>query len=154
MCTRRSPGRRRLAALTVSVVALLAGIPSASAERLAVLEIKGADLEPKALAYLSRRVRGEALKHLPAGWEVMTRDNMLVLIDAAQGQCVKEGECEVETGRHIGADVVVAGEVVRLAGRLRLTLHAYETRGGAAPPDGRGRRGRPRGPGRGAAHGV
>ncbi len=109
--------------------ALLASRP-AGAARLAVLEFKGEDLAPKALSYLSRKVRGEALKHLPAGWEVMTRDNMLVLIDAAAGQCVKEGECEVETGRHIGADLVVSGEVVKLGSKLRLTMNAYDTASG------------------------
>jgi len=60
----------------------------------------------------------------------MTRDNMLVLIDAAQGQCVREGECEVETFRNIGADQGVAGEVVKLGGMLRLTLHAYDAKSG------------------------
>ena len=135
---------RSVRAAVLLATAMTAYLPATPvhAKRLAVLEFKGEDLEPKSLAYLGRRVRGEALKHLPAGWEVMTRDNMLVLIDTAQGQCVKEGECDVETGRHIGADLVVSGEVVRFGGQIRLTMNSYDTASGrlvrsaeAAGPD-------------------
>ena len=100
---------------------------SAHAKRLAVLEFKGSALDGEGLAYLSRKVRGEALTYLPPGWTVMTRDNMLVLIDAAQGQCIKEGECEVETGRYVGADLVVSGELLKLGSKLRLTMNSYDT---------------------------
>ena len=110
-----------------------------------MLELRGAAVAPDGLAYLARRVRGESLGHLDAAWEVMTRENMLVLIDASAGHCVREGECDVETGRNIGADRVVSGEVVRFGGSLRLTLALYDTHSGrllrtaeAAAPDERG----------------
>jgi len=121
-------GRRyRVGCITLLLLALPAG--PARADRLAVLEFSGKALAEDGLAYLTGRVRAEAVQHLP-DWEIITRDNMLVLLDASKGQCLREGECEVETGRHLGADLVVAGEVVRFAGRLRLTLNAYDTRSG------------------------
>ena len=114
----------------VASLCLLLHAGTAEAGRLAVLEFEGDDLKPKALGYLRRKVRGEALRHLPAGWEVMTRENMLVLIDSSAGQCLTEGACEVETGRNIGADLVVAGEALRFGGELRLSLTLYDTKSG------------------------
>ncbi len=98
--------------------------------RLAVLEIAGSDLPVEGRAYLSRKVRAAALAALGPGWEVMTRENMLALVDESQGQQVEEGTCEIGTFRNLGADLGVAGEVVRFAGRLRLTLSAYEVASG------------------------
>ena len=106
--------------------------PAARAKRLAVLEFAGGDLSAKGLEYVTDRVRGEALKYHPRpGWVVMTRESMLVLISANRGECLKEGECEVETGRNIGADLVVVGKVVRLGSKVRLTMASYDTHSGA-----------------------
>ena len=40
------------------------------------------------------------------------------------------GECAVETGRNIGADYVVTGEVLSFAGQLRINLTLHETQTG------------------------
>ncbi len=120
---------RTLLPLVVLLASTLAPAP-APAARLAVLELRGTAVSPDGLAYLGRRIRGQALRQLPSDWEVMTRENMLVLIDAANGECMREGECEVETGRNIGADLVVSGEVVRFGGALRVTMALYDTHSG------------------------
>lgn len=51
------------------------------------------------------------------GYAVMTRESMAMILKdmGLDAQC-QEGECEVETARNIGADLVVSGELVRIQG--------------------------------------
>jgi len=113
MTGERSPGRAaRLVAGVLICTSLDAG--AGPAKRLAVLEFGGTGLDEEGRRYVSRVVRGEALKHQPDGWQVMDRQNMLVLLEAHAGACLREGRCDVETFQNIGADLGVAGEVVRL----------------------------------------
>src|SRR5262249_36811567 len=64
-------------------------------------------------AYLSDQVRGAVKELLPSA-KVITRENMLVLLQASGKDLADcEGECEVDTGRRIGADLVVSGELLR-----------------------------------------
>ncbi len=108
MTDRRAPKRRgvRLVARLLAGVLACAvlGAGSGPTKRLAVLEFGGTGLDAEGRMYLSRRVRGEALRHLGAGWQVMDRGNMLVLLEAHAGRCLREGQCDVETFRNIGAD--------------------------------------------------
>jgi len=103
----------------------------ALADRLAVLEFAGTEgvVTTDELAYLSDRVRGAALKTIDGEqWEVITRENMVVLLEMNTDDlatCV--GECEVETGRLIGAHRVISGSLVRLGSTLRLTLKSFDT---------------------------
>ena len=39
-----------------------------------------------------------------------------------------EGECEVETGRNIGADFIVTGEIGRFGPDLQVKLKLYDTK--------------------------
>src|SRR5947207_5985556 len=56
---------------------------------------------------------------------------MLVLMQAQGKQIADcEGECEVETGRRIGADLVVSGEILRVGESLKASLRLHETRSG------------------------
>ena len=105
----------------------------ARADRVAVLEIGGdGSISEAGLEFLADKVRGEALRHLEgSGWEVITRENMLVLLQAnASDLAACEGECEVETGRLLGAQLVVAGSVVRLGTKYRITLKSFRTDSG------------------------
>src|SRR5262249_27382312 len=78
--------------------------------------------------YLADVVRAGALKAAPR-LGVMTRENLLVLLQASGKDLAEcEGECEVDTGRRIGADAVISGEVLKFGERYKLSLH--ETRGG------------------------
>jgi len=111
---------------------LLAPLSASAAEarRVAVLEFSGdGSIDEQGLITLADKVRGEALKHLDsATWQVITRENMLVLVQANADEldaCV--GECEVETGRLVGADLVVAGSAVTFGTRYTLLLKAYDT---------------------------
>ena len=117
------------------VGALLLTPGSARAQqRVAVLEFTGdPDVASDAeLAYLADKTRGAALKTLdPAEWQVMTRENMLVMLESnTEDLAACLGECEVETGRSIGAQQVVAGSLLKLGATLRLTLKSFDTESG------------------------
>lgn len=107
---------------------------AAPTARLAVLEFNGPnDMEIFVLTKLSDEARGGALEVVrDRGYAVMTRESMAVILKdmGLDAQC-QEGECEVETARNIGADLVVSGEVVRIQGRLFLTLKLHESKGGS-----------------------
>ncbi len=99
---------------------------------LAVLEIhsklKGKEAEQIDAGYLTDVIRAVALK--APGVSVMTRENMLVLLGGSKSLAECEGECEVETGRRLGADLVVSGEVLRYGSSFKLSLKMHETRDG------------------------
>ena len=125
------PRPHRLALAFISLTSLLVSSSAwAGDKRLAVLELEGSGLDAEGRSYLADEIRGAALRYLPAGWKVMDRGNMLALIDAQAGECAKEGECDVDTFRNIGADQGVSGKVVKLGSKLRLSLRLYESANG------------------------
>src|SRR5438105_12616436 len=97
-------------------------------QTLAVLEFKS-KVEEKGFdaGYFADKVRSTALEALP-GVQVMTRENVVVLLEA-QGKKLEdcEGECEVDTGRLLGADYVVTGELFRVGSSYKLNLKMHET---------------------------
>jgi TolB-like protein len=62
---------------------------------------------------------------------VMTRENMVKLLPPGTdlSKC-SDAECEVDVGRKIGADFVVAGEVGRFGSALQVKMKLYDTRTG------------------------
>jgi hypothetical protein len=100
--------------------------------KLAVLDFKNSakDLSTADVRYFADVIRGATLKSAP-GLEVMTRENLLVLLQATGkdlGQC--EGECEVDTGRRIGADAIISGEIQKVGTRFKMSLRLHETHEG------------------------
>jgi hypothetical protein len=105
-------------------VTALGGKPES---RLAVLEF-GGGLEPAALTALSDRTRAAALEAVRAGGcAVMTRESMAMILKDMGRKCVDEGDCEVETARNVGADLVVSGQVLKVEGNYLVTLKLHET---------------------------
>jgi len=97
-----------------------------------VLELRSKLREGAAIdaGYVADRLRAEVLS---SGIEarVISRENMVVLLQAQGKQLADcEAECEVETGRRIGADLVVSGELVRVGETLKASLRLHETRSG------------------------
>jgi hypothetical protein len=80
------------------------------------------------VAYLSDQVRAAVKEILPQA-RVITRENMLLLL-RAQGSKLEEceAECEVETGRRIGADLVISGELLRFGSQYKLNMKLHDTR--------------------------
>jgi len=82
------------------------------------------------VAYLSDQVRAAVKEVLPQS-RVITRENMLVLLQASGRNLEEcEGECEVDTGRRIGADHIVSGEIQKVGSRYKLTLRLHDTKAG------------------------
>ncbi|MEZ4474114.1 MAG: hypothetical protein R3F60_25670 [bacterium] len=111
----------------LSLLALLLTATPAPAARLAVLELQNAGAVPAPEArYFTERIRGVAQSLPVPDLSLMTRANLAALLPPGVDLADCEGECAVETGRLVGADYVVTGEVVRLGDSLRavLTLHA------------------------------
>jgi hypothetical protein len=81
-------------------------------------------------AFLSDQVRAAVKEDLPQA-RVITRENMLVLLQSTGRKLEEcEGECEVETGRRIGADLVVSGELLRFGSQYKLNMKLHDTRSG------------------------
>ncbi len=99
---------------------------------LAVLDFRNfaKDLQPEDVRYFADVVRGATLRAAP-GLKVMTRENLLVLLQATGRDVANcEGECEVDTGRRIGADVVISGEILKVGTHYKMSLKLHETREG------------------------
>lgn len=106
--------------------------PIVASGKLAVLDFKSYTdaLKPEDMRYFTDVVRGATLKAAP-NLQVMTRENLLVLLQATGKDAAScEGECEVDTGRRIGADVVISGELLKVGSHFKLSLKLHETHDG------------------------
>lgn len=105
---------------------------AAIAGKLAVLDLRNftADLTKQNAQYFTDVVRHETLRSQPQ-LDVMTRENLLVLIQAT-GKKIDdcEGECEVDTGRRIGADLIISGEIQTVGTHYKISLRLHETKEG------------------------
>jgi TolB-like protein len=117
------------------ILSLLIGPPAASqtiSKRLAVLEFNGGGIKGEVLDAFSDEVRGGAVDALAGrGVQVMTRENMLVLLKEMGKKDCSQGDCEVETARNIGADYVVSASVVMIDDEFVVTLKLHETKNGS-----------------------
>jgi hypothetical protein len=97
--------------------------------RLAVLELRNTarELTVDNVRYFTDVVRQATLRYAPQ-YDVMTRENLLILLQST-GRSLQdcEGECEVDTGRRIGADAIISGDIVRVGTRLKLSIRLHET---------------------------
>jgi TolB-like protein len=110
------------------------GARALSGSLVAVLDfrsvLKGADLMTVDPGYFSNSVRS-AIKRLAPATRVMTRENVLVLLRSSGKKLEEcEGECEVDTGRRLGADLIVSGDLLRVGSRLKLEMRLHDTRDG------------------------
>lgn len=113
------------------VIALLLVAAATPPKVAAVLELRnkleGPDRNLVDSAFLTDVVRQQVLEGAPAV-KLMTRENVLTLLEASGKKLEEcEGECEVETGRRLGADVVVTGEILRFGSGFRANLRLHDT---------------------------
>jgi hypothetical protein len=96
----------------------------------AVLELQHAKAIASSKArFLTNVVRDVVLKAKPPV-RVMTSENLITLIGNGVDLAACEGECEVETGRRIGADAVITGDLVQFGSQYKASLRLHETRSG------------------------
>jgi formylglycine-generating enzyme required for sulfatase activity len=126
----------RLLPLALLWVALACSATAHGAERksLAVLDLvpEGMELKVHEIQLLTDFVRKVAIDEVGHEYDVMTRENMQVLL-GAQGKTLEkcsEAKCEVEYGQMLGADVVVTGRLVNAFGRITVTIKSHDTASG------------------------
>lgn len=123
--------KRRGCGILAVVAAWLVALPAVAAERVVVLELGNpAGLQDQETQYLSDLLRGAVSETTGARYFVLTRENLLELLPPGTSLAACVGDCEVETGRKVGADHVVSGEVVRFGLALRASLRLHDTRTG------------------------
>ena len=108
----------------------------APGKTIAVLEFEGALQSSDGVdrVYFSDQVRGAIGRSLPKA-RLMTRENVVQLLSSSektQGRTLADcsGECEVETGRLLGADLIVSGRFTRVGARFKLSLRLHSTADG------------------------
>ena len=134
---RRTPPPRTALPLILPALLLAAvGVRADEPKRplLAVLEfattLDAAAKEEADPQYFSDVVRSQALDELPDA-RLMTRENMTVLLEAAgKDLAACEGECEVDTGRKLGADYVITGRLLKVGSSFKLDLKLHATADG------------------------
>ena len=111
---------------------ILALLLAAQTQTVAVLEFRDKVPQEQRIdaAYLSDQVRAAVKEMMPSA-KVITRENMLVLLQATGKDLANcEGECEVDTARRIGADLVVSGELLQFGTQYKLNMKLHDTRSG------------------------
>jgi TolB-like protein len=93
-------------------------------------KLKGADRDQLDGAYFANQVRAEVKRRVPA-IGVMTRENIMVLLQSGGKTLADcEGECEVDTGRRLGADYVISGEMLKIGSHFKIDLRMHDTHDG------------------------
>ncbi|HUJ26011.1 MAG TPA: DUF2380 domain-containing protein [Myxococcales bacterium] len=134
-CMSREVAARTLESKAMAAVVTGKPAPATGQNRtgkLAVLELRNftRELTKQNAQYFTDVVRGAALKSQPQ-LEVITRENLIVLLQSSGRDLSNcEGECEVDTGRRIGADLIVSGEIQKVGTKYKLTLRLHDTRQG------------------------
>ena len=115
--------------LATMIILLCSSNALATPSRIAVLEFRNpAGLTEQEVVYITELARAAALRLPASRFFVMTRENILEQLPPGTSidECV--GECEVETGRNVGADYVMTGEVIRFGGSLRVLMKLHDTK--------------------------
>lgn len=99
----------------------------AAPRRVAVLTLQNsAGLSTSEVRYVTDRVRAALLRLPSSQFVVLTRENILALLPPGTQLADCEGDCEVTTGRLLGADLIITGDVLRFGQGLRVTLRAHD----------------------------
>lgn len=98
-------------------------------KRIAVLEFRGVGIEQPLLLKLSDQSRVAASEIFSQNeYLIITRESIQqILSDMGKDSSCMEGECELEIGRNIQADIIVTGDIINTEGTYFLTLKIYNT---------------------------
>lgn len=103
--------------------------PSHGAKRIAVFPLRDAAGHSRdEVEFLTDRIRGRAADRLGcSGYLILSRENLMALVQPGTELAACEGDCEVETGRNVGADFVISGEVLPFGDHLAASLKLHST---------------------------
>ena len=124
----------RAPALIAALVCVLSFVAlpclAASQPLVAVLDFRSTDLELSVgeLGLITEGARKVVVERLGASYGVITRENLEDLL-RAHGKTLEkcQGACETETGRMLGAELVITGHVTRAFGEIHLTMKIHRT---------------------------
>jgi hypothetical protein len=82
------------------------------------------------VSYLSNLIRQAAARLPQDHFSVITQENIRLMLppDQTLEDCIKD--CQISTGRAIGADYIITGEVFKFGQSIRMTLQLYESKTG------------------------
>lgn len=101
--------------------------------RVAVLETIGdVSFSQKEKQYITDKIRERAVTILPVNhnFEIMTRENILVMLPPEKSIEDCEGTCLVETGRNISADYICQAKIDQVFGQYAVNIELYATASG------------------------
>ena len=95
----------------------------------AILETLGdSSLTLKEKQYVTDKIRNMALNHLPRkNYDIITRENILVMLPPDKELYECEGSCIVETGKNISADYVGEARIEKNFEQYTVVVELYET---------------------------
>ena len=96
----------------------------------AVLDLaaEAAGLTPRELKHLTELGRGVVAREARGSFDVITNENLVDLLRAHDTTLEKcQGECETETGRLLGAEIVVTGTIAKVFGEYSVIIKAHRT---------------------------
>lgn len=126
--------------IVIVLLFVLVSAAQAAPKRVAVLELRHSKaLARDAVSYLADRVRQIAQARAGEVLLLLTRQNLAAMLPPGTRLEDCEGECEVETGRNIGADYVIAGRVLPFERGLRAILTLHDTASGRQVASGHAR---------------
>ena len=122
---------KKIAQLIILVM-LLAG--TSFAKFVAVLETVGDGKDGLSLSerqYLTNMLREQAVQELPAelNFNIMTRENIQMMLPPGKAIEDCEGSCLAETGKNIAADYVAQARVGKVGSNISISAELYETAG-------------------------
>ncbi len=102
--------------------------------KIAVLQlVNKAKIDTDDVSYLTTQIQEKIQEKTVGKYQVMTQENILTLLppDKKLEDCVAS-ECEVDTGRILGAELIVTGQIVKFGTQkdLRCTIKLHETKTG------------------------
>ena len=105
--------------------------PSPGETRLAVLQLtQQISLSKQEIGYLTDVVRKITAEEVPKNFLVLTQESIMTLIPPDRNIEDCEGTCAVETGRLLDVKYIITGNLLKFAGKLRLTLRLHDTETG------------------------
>lgn len=103
-----------------------------TSQRIAVLNLLNqAQLKPQEIEYLTNLIRQSFAEKADQKFLLITQENITLLLppDKKMEDCLQE--CEVETGRVLGAKYIITGAILIFSETYRLNIKVHNTENGA-----------------------